>query len=130
MALSSFLIVIGGNDGGSGSWWGWWWRRWWRGVRIGRGHRCVIGDALEDGHQARDDNDDRPAVSPGDDSEGIQQKEDADESDPDGAAKGPEEPELIARRAIVCYACAGIGHSADEEPDAEADEKERNDPVT
>ena len=53
-------------------------------------------------------------MAPGDDVEGVQQEENADESDPDGAAKGAEEAELIAGGAVVCDACAGFGHPADE----------------
>src|SRR5258708_31058480 len=68
-------------------------------------------------------------MAPGDDIEGVQQEENADERDPDGAAKGAEEPELVARGAVVCDAGAGVGHPADEEPDAEADEEEGNQPV-
>ena len=130
MALSPFLVVLGGRE------------RWrcrdrleavagdrWRGVGIRRGHGGVVGDALEDGHQTGDDDDERPAVAPGEDVEGVQQEEDADEGDPDGAAQGAEEPELVAGGAVVCEAGAGVGHLANEEPDAEADEEEGNEPV-
>ena len=68
-------------------------------------------------------------MTPGEDVEGVQQEQDADESDPDGAAKGAEEPELVAGGAVVCEAGAGVGHFADEEPDAEADEEEGNEAV-
>ncbi len=68
-------------------------------------------------------------MTPGEDVEGVQQEEDADENDPDGAAKGAEEPELVAGGAVVCDAGAGVGHPADEEPDAEADEEEGNEAV-
>ena len=111
---------------------GWGWRRWrgrWRRIGVGCGHDGAVGDALEDKHQAGDDDDDGPAVAPVDDVEGVEQEEDADEGDPDGAAKGAEEPELIAGGAVVCDAGAGVGHSADKKPDAKADEEEGNDPV-
>src|SRR5882757_3786994 len=96
MALSSFRVVIGGGDRGAGIGWRWRRRGWWRGVGISRGHDRVVGHALEDGHQTGDDDDDGPAVAPRDNVEGVQQEEDADERDPDGAAKGAEEAELIA----------------------------------
>ncbi len=84
----------------------------------------LVGDALEDGHQAGDDDDERPAATPGEDVEGVEQEEDADQSDPDGAAEGAEEAVLVAGGAVVGEACAGVGHLADEEPDSEPDEKE------
>ena len=59
----------------------------------------------------------------------VQQEEDADEDDPDGAAEGAEEAELVAGGAVVGEAGASVGHLADEEPDAEADEEEGNEPV-
>ena len=34
-------------------------------------------------------------MTPGEDVEGVEQEEDADENDPDGAAKGAEEAELV-----------------------------------
>src|SRR6201747_2963691 len=115
MALSSFLVVIGGDDGGSGMGLGWRGGGGWGGrcgVGVGRGHRCAVVDALEDGHQTGDDDDDGPAVAPRDNVEGVQKKEDADEGDPDGAAKGAKEAELVAGGAVVCDTCAGVGHSA------------------
>ncbi len=63
------------------------------------------GDALEDRHKAGNDDDDRPAATPGEDVEAVEQEEDADESNPDGAAKGAEEPELVARGAVVGESC-------------------------
>src|SRR5579864_3684247 len=100
MVLSPFLVVLGGRDD-RGARIGWRWRRRWSGVGIGSCHGCAVGRALEDGHQTRDDDDDRPAMSPGENVEGIQQEEDADENDPDGAAERSEEPKLVSGSAVV-----------------------------
>src|SRR5271167_3673012 len=124
MNLSPFLIVLGGDDGSSGV--SWWRRNRWRGVRVGSCHGCAVRGTLEDGHQTGDDDDDRPAMSPGDDVEGVQQEENADENDPNGAAEGAEEPELIAGRTVVGQSAAGVGHPANEDPDAEANQEKGN----
>src|ERR1700734_1787442 len=129
MVLSPFLIVLVGRDDG---YTGIGWRRrcgrgsWWRGVGIGRGHGGAVGEALKDGHQTGDDEDDGPAATPGEDVERVQQEEDADQSNPDGAAKGAEETVLVAGSSVVCDAGAGVGHTANEEPDAKPDEEERD----
>jgi hypothetical protein len=130
MALSPFLVVLGRDDRGAGTCWRRWWSSGrWYGVWIRRGHYVLVRDALKDGHESGDDDDDGPATSPGEDVKGVQQEEDADEGDPDRAAEGAEEPVLIAGGAVVGEACAGVGHPADKEPDAEPDEKEGNDAV-
>jgi hypothetical protein len=68
-------------------------------------------------------------MTPGDDVEGVQQEENADENDPDGAAEGAEEPELIAGRTVVSQSTACVGHPANEDPYAEADEEKWNEAV-
>src|SRR5271155_4653417 len=116
MALSPFLIVLGrGNDGGA--------RIGWRrgcgwcgvGVRVRIGRRGRVGDATEDDHETGDDDEDRPTVAPGEDVEGVQKEEDADQSDPNGAAKGAEEAVTVGGSAVVSEAGPGIGHLANEE---------------
>src|ERR1700733_10739758 len=104
MVLAPFLVVLGGrDDGGSGI--GWRWRRCrWIGVWVRSCRGRVVGGALEDRHQTGDDDEEGPAVGPGEDAEGVQKKEDADENDPDGTAEGAKEPELVAGGAIVGYA--------------------------
>src|SRR5258708_3931317 len=116
MALSSFLAVIGGDDGGSGI--GWRGRRR-RGARVGGGgsEGGGGGDGGEEGRQVGGDEEDGRAVAPGDNVERVEEEEEADERDPDGAAKGAKEAELIAGGAVVGEARAGVGHPADEEPD-------------
>src|SRR5579862_4126117 len=101
MNLSPFLIVLGGGDDGGSGISGWRRGNRWSGVRIGSCHGRAVGGTLEDCHQSGNDDDDRPAMTPGDDVERVQQEEDADENDPDGAAEGTEEPELIAGRTVV-----------------------------
>jgi hypothetical protein len=102
MALSPFLIVLAGRDNGSP---GIARRRWrngrdgWVGIR--HSHGSVEGNALEDGHESGDDEDNRPTMGPGEDSEGVEEEEDADEDDPDGAAKSAEETELVAGGSVV-----------------------------
>ena len=56
-------------------------------IRIRNGSGGVIGDALEDGHETGDDDKERPAMRPGEDVEGVEQEQDANEDDPDGAAQ-------------------------------------------
>ena len=127
MALSSFLVVLGGRE------------RWGAGIAAAgamgaaedtdswSGHGGVVGGALEDGHQAGDDDEERPARPQERMLKESSRKRTPMRSDPDGAAKRAEEPELVAGGAVVGEAGAGVGHLADEEPDAEADEEERND---
>src|SRR6202041_540498 len=127
MGLAPFLIVLaGGDDGGGGSG-----RR-----RSGRrhgigidGYSGIVGEATEDRHQAGDDDEERPAVIKGDDVEGVQEEEDADENYPDGAAKSTEEPLLVARGAVIGETAASVGHLVDEEPDTDPDQEEGNEPV-
>src|ERR1700733_2739576 len=130
MDLSPFLVVLsgGGDDRGSGIGW---WRRGnrWCGVWIGSCHGCAVGGALEDGHQTGNDDDDRPAMVPGEDIEGIEREEYADKNQPDGPTEGAEEPELIAGGAVVDESAAGVGHLADEDPYAEADQEKGNEAV-
>src|ERR1700679_2240337 len=130
MGLAPFLVVLGGgNDrvGRSDRW-----RRsdWRRGVRIGidRGERA-IGDAAEDRHQAGDDDEERPTVIPGEYVEGVEEEEDADENDPDGAAKSVEDPLLVARGSVIGQAGASVRHLVNEDPDADSNEKEGNEAV-
>jgi hypothetical protein len=128
MVLSPFLIVLSGGGDGGGSGIGWGRRRGsrWRvriGIRIG-GDR--IGEAPEDNHQTGDDDQDGPAMTPGEDVEGVQEKEDADENDPDRAAEGAEEAIAVGRSAVIGEAGASVSHLANEEPDTEADQEEGN----
>jgi hypothetical protein len=130
MALSPFLVVLGRDDRGAGTCWRRWWSSGrWYGVWIRRGHYVLVRDALKDGHESGDDDDDGPATSPGEDVKGVQQEEDADEGDPDRAAEGAEEAVLISGGTVVCDACAGVSHSADEEPNAKSDEEEGDETV-
>ena len=68
-------------------------------------------------------------MAPRKDVEGVQQKEDADDSDPDRAAECAVEAVAVGRGAIVREADASVGHLADEEPDAEPDEEDGNETV-
>src|ERR1700722_9962516 len=100
MTLAPFLVVlVRRDDGGDGCCR---WRSYWRsGVRIridgdGRG----VGHLAEDGQQTGDDDEERPAVVPGEDVEGVQQEEDADQKNPDRAADGVEEALPVGRGAV------------------------------
>ena len=68
-------------------------------------------------------------MAPGENVEGVQQKEDADDGDPDRAAECAVEAVAVGGGAVVREADAGVGHLADEEPDAEPDEEDRNETV-
>src|ERR1700722_7339710 len=108
MGLSPFLIVLAGGDGGAAGCGG---RR--RSYRLGRvgvqRDGGVVRDAAEDRHQACDDDEERPTVLPGEDVEGVQKEEDADEGDPDGAAEGVEEALLVAGGDVIGRTAAGGG---------------------
>jgi hypothetical protein len=129
MDLSPFLIVLRGRDDrGAGRGWRRCGRRCGVGIRV-RISGWRVGGAAEDGHETGDDDEDWPAMTPGKDVEGVQQKEDADDGDPDGAAKGAEEAVAVDRGTVVRETGACVGHLADEEPDAEAYEEKGNDAV-
>ena len=68
-------------------------------------------------------------MGPGEDAERVELEEDADEDDPDGAAKGAEEAELVAGSTVVDEAGARVSHLADEEPDTQGDENDGHDVV-
>src|ERR1700733_15063298 len=126
--LAPFLVVLAGGDDGVG--------RSGRGWRSDRLRRVGIGwedgvvrDAAEDRHQTGDDDEERPTVIPGEDVEGVQKEEDADESDPDGAAEGVEDSLPVAGGAVVGQTAARVRHLVNEDPDADSDQEERNEPV-
>ena len=130
MVLSPFLVVLSGRDDRGAGVIRWRWRSRWRRVRIGSGHGCAVRRTMEDGHQTGNDDDDGPTVVPGENARGIEQEENADENDPYRAAKGAKEPELVAGTAVIGEAGASVGHSADEDPDAEADQNYWDEPMS
>src|ERR1700761_609678 len=88
-----------------------------------------IRDTAEDGHESGNNDEERPAMTPGEDVEAVEQKEDTDQNDPDGAAQSTEEAIAVGGGSVVGETGAGVGHLADEEPDTKTNQKEGHDTV-
>ena len=86
--------------------------------RTNRSHGSVGGDTLKDHHEAEDDDEEGPAVGPGDQVEAVQQEQEADGDEPDGAAQAADGAVVIGRGSVIGEGLTGGGHAAEEVPDA------------
>ena len=95
--------------------------------KAGRGRRHVDGlaeqGAVEQAECAGDDQEEGPTGAPADQVDGIEQHQQTDEGDPDRAAQGPAQAQVVVGRAVAGKRGAGIEHAPGEEPSAEPDEE-------
>ena len=68
-------------------------------------------------------------MGPGENIEGVEQEQHAYENDPYGASESAKQAVLVGWCAVVRYAISRTGHLVDEEPNAESDEEEGDNPV-